>query len=62
MQREGWQRVADNMQKYLEFVKDFNDNVYTNAELIAERKKHASAIASAVSADPANVGRPDALL
>ena len=45
MQRGGWQRVADNMQKYLEFVKDFNDNVYTNAELIAEREKHASAIA-----------------
>ena len=51
---------ADNMQKYLEFVKDFNDNVYTNVELIAEMENHASAIASAVSADPANVGRPDA--
>ena len=48
------------MQKYLEFVKDFNDNVYTNVELIAEMENHASAIASAVSADPANVGRPDA--
>ena len=43
---------ADNMQRYLEYVKDFNDNVYTNAEFIAEVETHASAIASAVRVDP----------
>ena len=41
---------AGNMQKYLQYVKDFNSNVYTNAELIAEMETHASAIASAVRA------------
>ena len=51
---------ADNMQKYLRYVKDFNSNVYTNAELIAEMETHASAIASAVRADPSHAGRTDA--
>ena len=43
---------ADNMRKYLQHVKDFVDNVYTNAQLITEFETHASAIASAVKADP----------
>ena len=44
-----------NMKRYLSYVKDFNADVYTNADLIAETEAHASAIASAVKTDP---GRP----
>ena len=51
---------AGNMQKYLSYVKDFNSNVYTNAELIAEMETHASAIASAVRADPTHEGYTNA--
>ena len=43
---------SDNMKKYLSYVKNFNENVYMNAELIAEIEAHASAIASAVKTDP----------
>jgi len=43
---------ADNMKKYLTYVKDFTENVYTNTDFIAETEAHAREIESAVKADP----------
>jgi hypothetical protein len=40
-----------NMAKYLQFVKDFNEQVYTNAEFISEMETQAAAIESAVALD-----------
>ena len=49
---------ADNMDKYLAYVRNFSTNVYTNPDFIAEMEAHAAAIASAVEEDPWLLDRP----
>jgi len=41
-----------NMQKYLAYVKEFNEKVFTNEDFIAIVEAHAQAISAAVSQDP----------
>ena len=49
-----------NMQKYLGYVKEFNEKVFTNPEFIAIMEAHAQAISAEVAKDPGYALHPQA--